>query len=250
MVVGPLGVVERMDHLVPQNELGRLVDLVARAVEDPNRHVGIVSDGRAGGNAGVRVAPVIGRRERVVRVAFGDDRDRLIGGLDTPPEFFPGWGIVQHEHIELELTAQCVEVTRSAFTSDRNAQQVPEMGQRIDFPMRRRVTEGHAIRPSFASPRRQVERDRVRRSGQSVLPDPPLVQRVRRAIRDALPHDAPKVADVAKALGLGPRTLHRRLAAEDRSFGEVLDSTRHRVAVGCLADALRRALGSPVGRRG
>lgn len=75
----------------------------------------------------------------------------------------------------------------------------------------------------------------MRRSGQSVLPDPPLVQRVRRAIRDALPHDAPKVADVAKALGLGPRTLHRRLAAEGTSFGEVLDSTRHRVAVGEVA---------------
>jgi AraC-like DNA-binding protein len=62
------------------------------------------------------------------------------------------------------------------------------------------------------------------------------VQRVRRAIRDALLHGTPTAADVARAVSLGARTLHRRLAELDTSFGDLLDSTRHRLAVGYLAD--------------
>lgn len=67
-------------------------------------------------------------------------------------------------------------------------------------------------------------------------PEDPLVQRVRRAIRDALPHGTPTAPDVATSLGLGARTLHRRLTAQGTSFGDVLDSTRHRLAMGYLAD--------------
>ena len=63
-----------------------------------------------------------------------------------------------------------------------------------------------------------------------------LVVRVRTAIRDGLLHGTPTAGDVGKALGLGARTLHRRLSALDTSFGDLLDSTRHRLALGYLAD--------------
>jgi AraC-like DNA-binding protein len=63
-----------------------------------------------------------------------------------------------------------------------------------------------------------------------------LVHRVRTAIRNGLLHGTPTAADVAKTLGLGPRTLHRRLTALDTTFGDLLDSTRHRLALGYLAD--------------
>jgi AraC-like DNA-binding protein len=67
-------------------------------------------------------------------------------------------------------------------------------------------------------------------------PEDPLVQRARRAIRDGLLHGTPTAAEVAKVLGVGVRTLHRRLTALDTSFGDLLDSTRHRLAIGYLAD--------------
>lgn len=63
-----------------------------------------------------------------------------------------------------------------------------------------------------------------------------LVQRVRTAIRDGLLHGTPVAGEVAKALGMGTRTLHRRLAALDTTFGDVLDETRLRLALGDLAD--------------
>jgi AraC-like DNA-binding protein len=68
------------------------------------------------------------------------------------------------------------------------------------------------------------------------VPEDALVQRVRRAIRSALLHGTPTAADVARALGFGARTLQRRLAVFDTSFGDLLDSTRHRLALGYLAD--------------
>lgn len=44
----------------------------------------------------------------------------------------------------------------------------------------------------------------------------------------------PSLELCARLLGMTPRTLHRRLADEDTSFSEVLDSVRHRIARECL----------------
>lgn len=57
------------------------------------------------------------------------------------------------------------------------------------------------------------------------------------------------LADAAAALGLGPRTLQRRLRAEGRSFGEIQDAARYRRAAAWLSapdadiEAVSEALG-------
>lgn len=63
-----------------------------------------------------------------------------------------------------------------------------------------------------------------------------LVGQTRIAIRDGLPAGAVTLQTVARRLGLGTRTLQRRLSAEKLSFGDVLESTRRRLVHGYLAD--------------
>lgn len=63
----------------------------------------------------------------------------------------------------------------------------------------------------------------------------PLLKDVRATIRDALPHGAVTAGEVAKGLGVGQRTLQRRLADLGVTFAEVLDSTRHDLAERYLA---------------
>ncbi|MFK7988396.1 MAG: helix-turn-helix domain-containing protein [Sandaracinaceae bacterium] len=65
--------------------------------------------------------------------------------------------------------------------------------------------------------------------------DPPLLREVRDAIRESLPHGGATTGQVAKRLGMGPRTLQRRLADLDLSFAEALDSTRQGLAARYLA---------------
>ena len=68
--------------------------------------------------------------------------------------------------------------------------------------------------------------------------DREMVLRVRRALRDALP--VPKaLAEVARALHISPRTLHRRLAEEGSSFQAVKDALRRDVAISSLAKSGR-----------
>jgi AraC-like DNA-binding protein len=64
-----------------------------------------------------------------------------------------------------------------------------------------------------------------------------LLRRVRIAIRDALVHGAPEAASIAKALGLGLRTLQRRLGELGTTYADVLESTRRTLAEGYLRDA-------------
>ncbi len=64
--------------------------------------------------------------------------------------------------------------------------------------------------------------------------EPALLSAVRQAIHDSLPHGTPTAAQVARALGLGQRTLQRRLASLGHSYGAVLDSARRNLAVGYL----------------
>lgn len=63
-----------------------------------------------------------------------------------------------------------------------------------------------------------------------------LIRQVRIAIRDALVHGTADAAKVAKSLGLGQRTLQRRLGELGTGFTEVLDSTRRTLAEGYLRD--------------
>ena len=56
-------------------------------------------------------------------------------------------------------------------------------------------------------------------------------EEVEEALLELLPSGRSRMADAAKELGLGDRTLQRRLASEGTSWGEVLNSTRQRLAV-------------------
>lgn len=79
--------------------------------------------------------------------------------------------------------------------------------------------------------------DRVlRRDAGSADHEPQLLADVRRLVRLRLFQGAPTADEVAKSLGLGTRTLQRRLAELGQSFADVLESTRRAMAEGLLAD--------------
>ena len=63
-----------------------------------------------------------------------------------------------------------------------------------------------------------------------------LLGTVKTAIRDALVHGTPTAGQIAKRLGLGSRTLARRLTDAGVSYSAVLESTRRTLAEGYLAD--------------
>ena len=73
------------------------------------------------------------------------------------------------------------------------------------------------------------------RFGESA-PEPPLVAEVRRTIRKALLQGTPTATDVAAALALTPRTLHRRLTDHATTFSDLLNTTRQHLAEAYLAD--------------
>lgn len=66
--------------------------------------------------------------------------------------------------------------------------------------------------------------------------DDPLLLRVRAAIRDALVHGPPSAAVLARRLGLGQRTLQRRLHLLGTHYAAQLDATRRALAEGYLRD--------------
>lgn len=63
-----------------------------------------------------------------------------------------------------------------------------------------------------------------------------LVDAVRDAVAAELRGGHPTIEHVAGVLGLGPRTLHRRLAAEGTSFTDLRDALRHQSALAYLRD--------------
>ena len=71
------------------------------------------------------------------------------------------------------------------------------------------------------------------------LPGDDLVNNISRIIASDLPANPPKLEAVAKQLGLGPRTLQRRLATEDTTFQQVADETRQRIAEHYLKERTR-----------
>jgi AraC-like DNA-binding protein len=63
-----------------------------------------------------------------------------------------------------------------------------------------------------------------------------LRARVERVVIDSLPRGTPTLAVVAEALGIGERTLARRLAGDGVPFRQVVDDLRRTMATGYLAD--------------
>jgi AraC-like DNA-binding protein len=61
-----------------------------------------------------------------------------------------------------------------------------------------------------------------------------IVTQVRRRILELLPSGPPTQTEIARALALSPRTLHRRLAEAGTSFAQLLDDTRRELAGGYL----------------
>lgn len=66
--------------------------------------------------------------------------------------------------------------------------------------------------------------------------DPALVAEARAAIAQALSEGVPKVADIARGLGLSARSLHRRLADHGLNFQTLTEDTRRELAQGLLKD--------------
>jgi AraC-like DNA-binding protein len=61
-----------------------------------------------------------------------------------------------------------------------------------------------------------------------------IAAQVRRRILELLPSGPPTQMEIARAVALSPRTLHRRLAEAKTSFAELLDHTRRELAAGYL----------------
>ena len=61
-----------------------------------------------------------------------------------------------------------------------------------------------------------------------------IVTQVRRRVLELLPSGPPTQMEIARALALSPRTLHRRLAEAKTSFAGLLDETRRELAAGYL----------------
>ncbi len=75
----------------------------------------------------------------------------------------------------------------------------------------------------------------LERAAPSERDEAPLLRQLRAAIQSALQHGSVTAGQVAKSVGLGQRTLQRRLESLGVSFAEVLDATRRDLAESYLA---------------
>lgn len=66
---------------------------------------------------------------------------------------------------------------------------------------------------------------------------PPLIAETKAAIAQALNEGGPRMADIAKGLGLSARSFHRRLSEHGLSFQTLTEETRRELAEGLLRDA-------------
>lgn len=69
-----------------------------------------------------------------------------------------------------------------------------------------------------------------------IAADDPLVASARAAVAQALSEGAPKMADIARGLGLSARSFHRRLSEHGMSFQTLTEDTRRDLAEGLLRD--------------
>ena len=63
-----------------------------------------------------------------------------------------------------------------------------------------------------------------------------LVTRAKAAIAQSLSEGMPRMAEIARGLGLSARSFHRRLADHDMSFQSLTEDTRRELAEGLLHD--------------
>jgi AraC-like DNA-binding protein len=77
---------------------------------------------------------------------------------------------------------------------------------------------------------------RVRELISRLAPGEGLLERIRRLVMGELSGGDPKVARLARELGMSARTLHRRLREAGTSFREVVDGLRQDLAVRYLAE--------------
>lgn len=66
--------------------------------------------------------------------------------------------------------------------------------------------------------------------------EPTIIESVSEAIRESLIHGTPSAASVAQSLGLGHRTLQRRLSQAGGTFSQLLETTRRKLAERYLVD--------------
>jgi len=66
--------------------------------------------------------------------------------------------------------------------------------------------------------------------------EPALVTQAKAAIAQALSEGAPKMADIARGLGLSARSFHRRLSEHGMNFQSLTEDTRRDLAEGLLRD--------------
>ena len=69
-----------------------------------------------------------------------------------------------------------------------------------------------------------------------IAQDTTLVGRAKDAIAQALNEGAPRMGDIARALGLSARSFHRRLSEHGVSFQALTEETRRDLAIGLLRD--------------
>ncbi len=69
-----------------------------------------------------------------------------------------------------------------------------------------------------------------------IASEAPLVARAKDAIAQALSEGAPRMADIARGLGLSARSFHRRLSDHGMSFQTLTEDTRRELAEGLLRD--------------
>lgn len=69
-----------------------------------------------------------------------------------------------------------------------------------------------------------------------IADEAPLVAQTKDAIAQALSEGAPKMADIARGLGLSARSFHRRLSDHGMSFQTLTEETRRELAEGLLRD--------------
>ncbi|MCB1451861.1 MAG: AraC family transcriptional regulator [Nitratireductor sp.] len=69
-----------------------------------------------------------------------------------------------------------------------------------------------------------------------IAEEAPLVVRAKDTIAQALSEGTPRMADIARALGLSARSFHRRLSEHGMSFQTLTEDTRRALAEGLLRD--------------
>jgi len=99
-------------------------------------------------------------------------------------------------------------------------------------------TAEDAARPLFtenAELWRSFERD-LRRQLATLDRSQPMTERVRQVLLELLPAGSARAEDVSRRLNLSKRSLYRRLSEEGATFQQVLDQTRHTLALHYLKD--------------